>query len=367
MVVLRTLAFVVVAGLAVGLPSKVVYGDEGTSLSYAAPDGCPSRADFVASVEARGARFDAAAPLARRLEVSIAKGSDGFTGSLRVDGADGGSGTREVHAAGCGEVADGLSVVAAIALGAHPEDAKPPAASETKPSAPAPAPAVPESPGRPTSPPRSMPPPTEEGRLRGTNFGTPKTLEVPAGTLRFERARSYQLAAGATYGVLPTVMPRFDLTLSIANFVQTPSRVSTLVGNVLQVAWSFLGPTTYETGGYSTRALGILAGVNSCSSPLYDTGGAIIMICAEFRVGAVGLETHDASGARTQTKNAGFGTGGISLDARYDIGSLVDVGLRLGGALQFGQISAERPDGTRLFASPLFDGYGLLGVGLHFQ
>lgn len=105
------------------------------ALTYEVPPGCPPETEFVSSVETRGGKFEGAvaAAHARSLEVKIRPGRQGFEGSLRVEDAAGASALREVHAAECSEVVNGLALVAAIALGGEPSNEAAPAQPAVEP------------------------------------------------------------------------------------------------------------------------------------------------------------------------------------------------------------------------------------------
>jgi hypothetical protein len=299
-------------------------------LSYSAPDSCPPEAQLVAAVESRGGHFDGpeAPARVRDVTVSIERDADGFRGALRVETSDGASTPREVHAADCAKVVEGLAVVAAIALRAPPPD----------------------------------PPPT---RLTGSTFRREEAVNVTEGTLHFDRARTYEISAGAELGPLPVLMPRYGFSSSVAHFVTPPEQSSFLVGPIIDVHWSVLGPTTYQADAFTVRAWGLEAGVSACSAITYDTGGFTLRTCGEFGVGLMSLSTRSA-GVAAQTKEMGFGTAGLAIDASYNIGSHFFLGLNAGGRMQLGRVTAERTDGSQIFESSLFGGYAQAGVGLHF-
>src|SRR5688572_21629525 len=87
------------------------------SLSYQAPEGCPTQAAFTAAVESRGASLTAGwngAP--RQPSVQIRRDADGFSGTFQLGEGQAASGLRRVHGATCAEVSEALAVVTAIAL-----------------------------------------------------------------------------------------------------------------------------------------------------------------------------------------------------------------------------------------------------------
>src|SRR5262245_25504975 len=81
-------------------------------LVYRVPSNCPSEADFVARVAARGGKFGA--DDGRSFEVSVVMRGPSFAGSLRVQRGDQESDAREVTGASCAEVCEALAVVTAI-------------------------------------------------------------------------------------------------------------------------------------------------------------------------------------------------------------------------------------------------------------
>jgi hypothetical protein len=345
--------------LALGLVAVRAQAEPEVRLEYSAPEGCLDRAQFVAKVAERGGRVQGAESAARvgKLEVSIAPGaSGGFVGTLLVTAADGSSTPREIHDPDCAEVATGLAVVAAIALGGGEE-------AESR-SEPAPAPPPAEEP-RPVEEPAR--PAVAEPRLRGSSYGRPDSVEVTAGTLRFERDRRFTFKGGVDYGLVPELlMPRFDLTGSLGEFVVTPSGSTHLVGPVLQVRWTLYGPASKSDAGRSTDTLGFSAGFASCSAITYDDSGLSLLACGEFDVGSMSVKTTDSEGSSSK-KNSGFGLAGLSLDAQYSVGKLLHLGLQLGGRLQFGAIDANDPGGQQdSDVSVFFGGYATVGLGLHF-
>jgi hypothetical protein len=175
------------------------------------------------------------------------------------------------------------------------------------------------------------------------------------------------LSGGVVLGAIPGVMlPRYDLSLTRANFVTTPGQSSFLIGNVFGVRWSYLGNATRRTGDFSTELSGLKAGVTSCSSLTYDTAGFVALLCANFSVGLMDLETKQAAGDYKQSKVVGLGAASLELDARYNIGKRVHVGLTAGDEMWLAKLTAERADGSELFHSRLFNANLQLGLGLNF-
>lgn len=318
----------------------------------------------MAAVGERGGRFDgpAAEARARSLDVELTAASGSFAGALRVETPAGTSDVREVRDADCSEVVRGLAVVAAIALGGEPEQGSavvaasaPARTPETAVSEPAPAPA---------SPPVAAGP----RRLRGATFPEVDRVEVPAGTLHFDLQRAFSVMAGAEFGMFPGfVMPRVDFTGSLANFVTTPAGDSHLVLPVMQLHSSFsTGVRRFADD--ETRAVAFRLGVDMCSLASYDSESWVLMLCFEIGGGYASLDTRSLPGrpAYSQKNEGALAYAGLALDVRYNLGSLLHVGLRAGATGQFDTLTAERQDGSQLLDTKPLGGYASAGFGLHF-
>jgi hypothetical protein len=265
----------------------------------------------------------------------------------------------------CAEVSDALAVVAAIALeGGSDADsvvardagdpavapttvalAAPPVVSATKLSPPVQAPAAPSL----------------------TIVPYEDKAEVPAGTLSLGYVARYTVSAGAAVGVIPgLVLPRFDFTISRANLVSAPGNQDFLLGGLFRVRWTFLGPAEHHAPGLDTRVLAFKAGLGTCTALTYDPDGLVLELCTEIAAGVAGVETRDAAGKQTQTRTVGIGTASLEAHTQYSLGSALYVDLNLGGEYWMGKLSAERPDGSQLFHSSMFNAYALAGLGLRF-
>jgi hypothetical protein len=339
--------------------STPAFTKTGARLAYEAPEGCPSQPEFVAAVAARGAEFDGAETkdASRVMVVSIGKREGVFAGTFQVREKQSTTDKREVSGPSCTDVTDALAVVTAIAL--RPEN-NAPATSAT--STPTPSPRA--------SPTSTSPPAPSEERLRAnTRIFPPRseTVQVGAGTLRFDLQRSVTAYAGTTVGLVPSVfVPRFDLSANAANFVTTPESAQRIAGLVTQLHVSFLGPATYTSTDTKTDMSGVSFGIGLCQSPRYDTRGLVVLFCGEYGGGIMFLQTKGAAGAQIQSKEAGFGTATFGAEAQYNVGSVFHVGAKLGGGFTIGQLTAERADGSRIFGSSIWTAYGLLGAGVHF-
>jgi hypothetical protein len=273
-----------------------------------------------------------------------------------------------VRAASGAEVVDGLALVTAIAL----RDAETALGEETVAEHSEPFPSLETAPlqaeqAPPTGAPPTGAPPTEAPlRFRGSNFDAPRSEQVPAGTLRFESARTATLLGGAVVGWVPgVVLPRYELSLKATNFAISPSGVTHLVGQTIAVRWTLLGYGTHRSADdYQTRLNGLLAGVSSCSALTYDSEGWQALVCGDFAMGLMHLDVRDPDGDH-RTRDVGVGTAGLSADFSYAFNRFLFASVHLGGEIAFG-FRAERPDGSTLFESNLFHGYAAGGLGVRF-
>jgi hypothetical protein len=334
-------------------------------LSYSAPEGCPAEAAFVSALQARGASLEHAGE-AKFFEVRIERGAGGFSGSFQVGEGSEASGARLVHGSTCAEVSDALAVVAAIALEgggeaspmAAPDGIQPVVTPVTVSVAPAPV----------VSATALSPAPVESSAPTLKTVMYKDKVEVPAGELRLGYMARYTLSAGAALGVVPGLtLPRLDFSISRANLVSAPGDQDFLFGGVFRVRWSFLGPAEVHTPGFDTQMWGVKAGIGSCTPLTYNPDGLVLELCAEIAAGVMGLDTHDAAGNKTQSKTVGLGTTSLEAHTQYSLGSTLYLDLNLGGEMWASKLSAERPDGSQLFHSNMFNAFALAGLGLRFE
>jgi hypothetical protein len=330
----------------------------GAGIEYSAPSGCPSRDDFVAAIARRGVDVEAATA---GLAVNIAHNEQGFVGQLRVEAGEGGSAPRRVLDEDCARVADGLAVVAAIVLGKGE-----PAETLSIESAPEQTAPVDSAPALPVTSEAKAAEPDDELALRSSALARVDSIDVEEGELKVQPSRTWTLTAGADFGTIGgLVLPRYDLTASLATFLVTPEKATHLVGPLLQVRWSFVGPGTHHsTRGYDTEVLGIHGGLASCFPFNYDTHGLTLLACGEFMIEYANLTTDTPSGVLEQ--DAGSGSAGIAMDGRYAIGAGFHLGLRAGGRLRFGKLSARDENGNVLFESGMAGGFVSAGLGVGF-
>jgi hypothetical protein len=346
--------------LAASVPARAT---PAVKLAYGAPAGCPSEDDFVEAVTARGADFDAPGRtrLAEVMVVSITRAQEGFAGAFQV--RDGGEATnkREVRGASCREVADALAVVTAIALqgdasagkGETPvAPASPPAgAADTQPSS--------------ASAPAAVPQPSV--RLRAhTRWRPPTSVTVPAGTVRFDIGGILDAYAGATVGLIPSlVLPQYEFSAVVAPFVTTPDGTQRIHGLIVRTNSGIWGPSTYRAGETMTDLWGVYATINLCLTPTYDSQGLVVLFCFGGGGGEVVLNT-SAPGMSSSSQTVGFFRADLSGELQYYLGAGIHLGAELRGGAEVGPITAERADGSRVFSSQPWSAEVLLGVGVRF-
>ena len=328
-----------------------------TGLSFEAPAECGGESEFVSAVESRGGRFAVVQSSRPAMAVSIHKTEAGFVGTFRVQGAAERSVPREVRGSSCGEVIDALAVVTAIAL--HPESEREPSATPAQPASEV---------GQTPRPETSLHGLTEK-QFKGSSAWAGDSVQMQAGSLRFDPKLAWTFYYGATLGPVPSAtVPSLGLSFHLADFVTTPDGHQRIVGPIL---WGRLGLSAPP--GASYRAPGTTTGISSqsmalgvCWSPLYDTRGLVLLGCFESGLMLIALETKATDGSKIQSKNGGFGTAGPLIDVEYNLGSWLHLGAKFGANAIMGKVSAERADGSEIFHSRSWSLVGALGVGAHF-
>jgi hypothetical protein len=91
-----------------------------------------------------------------------------------------------------------------------------------------------------------------------------------------------------------------------------------------------------------------------------------VLLCAELMGGYFGVRTTSAQGVKGPTKITGFSTAGFGLDLAHNFGRHFHVGLKLGGAVVIGDVTAEASDGSEIFKSSEFSLHAMLGAGGNF-
>jgi len=103
-----------------------------------------------------------------------------------------------------------------------------------------------------------------------------------------------------------------------------------------------------------------------CWSPIYDTRGWVALFCGEYGAGLMNLRTKGLQGQQIQNKTHVLGLAGLGFETQYNLGSLFQIGAKLGVDFTLDSFSAERANGSQIFESSQVAGYGMLGFGVHF-
>ncbi|MBN2196040.1 MAG: hypothetical protein JW751_24705 [Polyangiaceae bacterium] len=281
--------------------------------------------------------------------VAVRAEDGGFVGTFQLREAKGSSAERQVRGETCREVVDALAVVTAIAL--RPDERKVSPAPKGKDTA------------------RAKPAPPKPERFRGRSAWGRRAESVERGTLRYDPQFSWTLSGGAAYGPVPkVVVPELDLTFHLANFLTTPDGHQRVVGPILlaRVALSIPPEATYRSSDTETQVDTMAVALGVCWSPLYDTGGLVVLGCGEVGTKGAFFLTEGTDGTRFEDDPWLLFTSGPVISLGYNLGSLVHLGLKAGFSAAVGDASAVRTDGSRVFDSVGYSAYGFLGLGLHF-
>lgn len=347
------------AGLAAAAVTTAAHAEP--HLDYRAVTGCPADTEFVAAVRARGGSVELTGASNDEIDVAIERASDGYRGTVRVTSTGLSSEAREVRSTECGEVADGLAIVTALAsqTGSLPDATSTPATNtaplvqnETKPMPPA----------TPTAKPAAS------TRLHTAGQFHEETLKVASGEVRVRSDTAYSLAGGVLLGIASgNVIPRVDLTLARTNFITTPDGAGHIVGGILRTRWTVLLPTDYRKDAWSAQFFALRASIGACSQLAYDLEGLALLVCGEVGAGVAKVTTKDPTGHATKDEVVGLASAAIELDARYHLGRYVYVGATAGSEAWISQIKAVESNGNEIFHTNPVGGYVLAGIGLHFS
>ncbi len=326
------------------------------TFAYEAPPSCPPAEDFAAAVAKRG-RTVVAATKDATLRISVTKPGAKYKGLVAFEG-----GTREVEAATCADVVTALAVVTVGAIG--PDEAETTAAPPSVVEPPTTSPAAPDAPPPTPAPPA---PPTPTLVAKGPIHEAPPELAVGAGKVGVGKDVSLTAQAGFAWGLLPSVtMPRYDLLLSVANFLTPPDGRTYRVGALVRVRATLFGEGTFTSSYGVTRAEGFAVGLDVCAPLHFDREGLVVQLCPTFSGGQLVLRTRDTAQVETQRKVAGFGTAGLGLGLAYNVVRHFHVGLEVGGDAVLGDRTAEDASGKALFESTRWTFRGALALGATF-
>jgi hypothetical protein len=350
-------------------------------LTYSAPPGCPSSAEFLRALDARGADVQLEAA-SRVIAVTIEQSASGYTGRLQVEDEQGTTRAREASAGTCPEVADAMAAVGALIL------APPPAEPTAQPSSTA-TPTTGTSATAPSTTARtttveassaaaeaSKPPaaPTE-GDSAPRDFRGASALgaearhwkrDVKAGPLHYDLITSTTVHGGATVGLLPNVVvPRFDLSFVTAPFLTLPGGEQTLVGVMPRIRLGVVGPVSTSISGQDVDLLGYDLRLGLCFSPHYDTQGWVLFGCAEY--GGTLFDLDLGSGENRRNETHGYANVGLDFTAQYNFTPWFHLGLRAGTEAYVGRDQIPLGDGFGSFnLGDPFTGSASLGLGVTF-
>lgn len=356
-------------------------------LSYEAFAGCPEREVFAENLDARR-RGAVGSRSAVQLEVRLrplegsgrsAEPAPEVEGSIVVKSERGVPSARRIVAATCGEAADALAWIAALALQQidvaeapaddaragratgeprsprsadrprppDPSEAEPPPAIATESQAALKAPVETES--------KAAPLARERPRDRASSDAAPQGVAEGPRPTEF---RAYALLGGATAaGVLPRVQPLLDLSLSLEHGAQNA------------MAWSALA--AFRIGPDQTRHLaqgaitlgfwsGLLAGCLGARGAQLSARA-----CACFELGALSASATDTE--RPRSVQRAWAAVGPALALGYDITPALRVEARAEVLTPLTRYRLELPRGTAVH-EPLSLGLrGGLGVGLRLE
>jgi len=329
-------------------------------VSYQAADGCPTEAEFVSAVRARGGAMQTAADAASSIHVTITVDSKGgFEGSLRT----GASAARKVHGGTCLEVMNALAIVAVGAIASDSTTAAAPAPDPSSDPLSDPSPAVvPEAPASKSV--ASGVPPIEPPRMFTI---PPRDVTVGSGTMEFDRDISITGLAGVVTGFIPGLfMPTFDITVTRTNLVTTPEGTGYRLTPSMRLHLGLLADGTYRSNRGSVTLGGETVGIDSCAALSYDRRGLVFFACAEFAGGLLGYKVTDPNGVKGPLKVGGIGTVGVGLDAIYNLTRHFHLEARFGGGVILGSVSPENSSGQEIFKSSTFTMNAMIGAGGHF-
>jgi hypothetical protein len=303
-------------------------------LEYDAAESCPSRDTFVAGLRARTDRFELtlADPRATTYRVTLRPGNesragDETTGQVESRDASGAQVVQKLHGTTCGEVANALALVLALAIDARANDARAFTAAPTPPP--------------PLAPPAAPP-------------------EPPSDRFVGRTSRTSRWAVSSTLGVGvtgPFVGPEAFLEVSLVP-ATGDRRFSFVPGARLgaSLGWSRAGDSFGDVAQF-TRASALL---DLC--PLRLAWGRLVAFaCARGEAGAL-----TASGGSLQTTPRPSLAGGALVVARWTPWDRVFVQLEGGVVLPFPQ-DRFLLDGFAVYIVSPVEALGSVAVGARFR
>ena len=317
-----------------------------TLLSYRAPEGCPSAADFQRSVQRRSARVRFVDQGAHDRELSIAMRADAnFTsGELRLVEADGSQRRRSVRFTTCAEAVEGLALIAVMSL--DPQALLPSAEPAAKPTEPAPAAGPKPAPKPPEPAPAPTPRPVPPKVPPRADSGAPRPSKL-------------QFALGAEFTVAPSALPETALGGSL--FVDIASSSRAWSAPLLRIAASHVERRglASSAGAEAHFALS-LATLSAC--PLQLAGGFLALRpCAFASAGMLAAWGSQTTNLQQRTRPFGALGGSLLLFARASQAVEIVADLAAGGSLVRDRFGFGQDDAWK---TPAF--YVSSGLGARF-
>ena len=269
----------VAAGASIGAAAGRNAGaqTQGVSIVYRAPESCPAEGDFAERVSARLSGAGPIDPTRGSIQVVIVQTPTGYTGTVLFFGA-GRRAEKRLTAPSCGELADALAFVAALALrsdepGQRVEEQRPPQGdATTQPSA--------TSDARERARERPREPPSKPARAEPTVGPSPSPIASASGA----RSTSFGVEVGALVAVGPAP--------------------ATIVAGLLGVDW------VMPTGGPWELALGL--GASGGAAPdVNESGGVASFAWFVGRVTACVLKL--SLGSRVRARACALADGGVEV------------------------------------------------------
>jgi hypothetical protein len=297
-----------IAVLVALVASSVASADtaERVTLTYAAPEGCPSRDELEAAVRARMPLVQFVAAGHRTFAITIAQRSDDFDGTLAV--ADDPASARELSAHRCDDLVGALALITALAI----DPTSGTTAAEVR------APRPPETPEPPTPPWQA-----EADAIAGVAFGVGADA-MPA--LRVEGR----------------VVPRPYLALALAAIVGYDR--ATFDMGAAQFVWMVARPA-------------------ACWRPL--RGQLELDACAHIEAGAVRASGENIVLGQSITR--AWIAAGVHLDALWRLSPLFYVQLEVAASAPFQRDRYLFQPATTIYETPALTGWVGVGGGLHFR
>ncbi|RYZ03772.1 MAG: hypothetical protein EOO73_26425 [Myxococcales bacterium] len=277
------------------------------------------------------------------MNVAVTRNAADYVGTLRLEGPQGASNERTVHATTCSDVIDGLAVAAALALPASPQPV--------------------------TGSPRAA----EVAGISRPEAVTARTQTLPA-TDDLDRPDELRLApaftltgfGGLSVGLLrSTPLPRYELSLTWASLARRGGN-GRIVGPLIRLGLNLYGSGSYETPGMTTKLGAQALTVGPCYAPVYSDRGLVLLACLDLTAGLVGASTVDRDTNASHSESLGFGSIGAGLQAVYNVGRHFHIALRAGTEVQVAPLVFRDANGSELFRSSRFGGHASLGAGGHF-